>query len=238
MTAGRIVGAAILALTALAALEPLVGGVEEVSVPQHHLLHAALVVGAVVAGVLLSAPAGRAERSRPGWIVVAFVAPIAMMALMWPSELRFCELHPWIHVLEHLGIIAMAFVCAYAGERFASGIGWAAGGSALVMSLLAVGGFGVEPPSTVPVEAALAQSVSTGLSTGRGAAIFTQYCMTCHGAAGVGGAGPSLKNERARKNLRQTIVWIENPAPPMPAFYPQTLSAADVGAVAAYVNGL
>jgi mono/diheme cytochrome c family protein len=72
-----------------------------------------------------------------------------------------------------------------------------------------------------------------------GKAIFTANCATCHGATGTeGGVGPSLKNEKSRKNYAQTVAWIKNPSPPMPKLYPTPLAEKDVDDVAAYVQTL
>ncbi len=75
-------------------------------------------------------------------------------------------------------------------------------------------------------------------STQSGAAIFAANCAVCHGAGGGGGTAPSLKGESSRKNLAQTMAWIENPAPPMPKLYPSPLDKSQVEAVAAYVQKL
>jgi mono/diheme cytochrome c family protein len=73
----------------------------------------------------------------------------------------------------------------------------------------------------------------------RGREVFTLNCATCHGATGTeGGVGPSLRDERARKNYDDTIAWIENPLPPMPKLYPSPLSREAVDDVAAYVQSL
>lgn len=72
-----------------------------------------------------------------------------------------------------------------------------------------------------------------------GKAVFAQNCASCHGATGTGGGvGPSLKNEKARKNMAAAISWIKNPQPPMPKLYPSPLSEKDVSDVAAYVESL
>jgi mono/diheme cytochrome c family protein len=72
-----------------------------------------------------------------------------------------------------------------------------------------------------------------------GRVVFATNCQSCHGAAGAGGGiGPSLRAERSRKNLTDTIAWIRNPQPPMPKLYPATLSQKDVIDVAAYVQSL
>jgi mono/diheme cytochrome c family protein len=72
-----------------------------------------------------------------------------------------------------------------------------------------------------------------------GKAIFSANCATCHGATGTeGGVGPSLKNEKSRKNYAQTVAWIKNPSPPMPKLYPSPLAEKDVDDVAAYVQTL
>jgi mono/diheme cytochrome c family protein len=73
----------------------------------------------------------------------------------------------------------------------------------------------------------------------RGKAIFAANCASCHGATGTeGGVGPSLKNEKSRKNYDQTIAWIHNPTPPMPKLWPSPLNDKDVQNVAAYVQSL
>jgi mono/diheme cytochrome c family protein len=73
----------------------------------------------------------------------------------------------------------------------------------------------------------------------KGKQIFTANCSSCHGANGQGGGiGPSLVNEKSRKNYDQTVTWIENPQPPMPKLYPSPLSLTDVKNVAAYVQTL
>jgi mono/diheme cytochrome c family protein len=92
--------------------------------------------------------------------------------------------------------------------------------------------------------ASSATSGSHALVTGvtgdaeHGKAIFDENCQACHGAAGAGGIGPSLKGEKARKDFNATVAWIKNPAPPMPKLYPEKLKDADVADVAAYVQSL
>ena len=70
-----------------------------------------------------------------------------------------------------------------------------------------------------------------------GKSIFATNCASCHGATGTeGGVGPSLKNEKSRKNFDQTVAWIKNPQPPMPKLFPSPLSEKDVEDVAAFVQ--
>jgi mono/diheme cytochrome c family protein len=72
-----------------------------------------------------------------------------------------------------------------------------------------------------------------------GKSIFAANCASCHGASGTeGGVGPSLKNEKSRKDLAAAIAWIKNPQPPMPKLYPSPLSEKDVTDVASYVETL
>ena len=88
-------------------------------------------------------------------------------------------------------------------------------------------------------------STTTGAQMGaagdaaRGKKLFTQNCASCHGADGTqGGVGPSLRNEKSRKDNAATIAWIKNPQPPMPKLYPSPLSEKDVTDQAAYVQTL
>jgi mono/diheme cytochrome c family protein len=73
---------------------------------------------------------------------------------------------------------------------------------------------------------------------GRGKQIFAQNCASCHGANAEGGAGPSLRGERKRKDFQQALAWIKAPLAPMPKLYPSVLSESEVADVAAFVQTL
>ncbi len=103
--------------------------------------------------------------------------------------------------------------------------------------------------TSAPDAAATAASTTTATTTtttttsqgdaAHGKTIFTANCASCHGATGTeGGVGPSLKNEKSRKDFAQAVAWIKNPQPPMPKLYPSPLSEKDVDDVAAYVESL
>jgi|GEM_PF-1850980 len=87
-------------------------------------------------------------------------------------------------------------------------------------------------PTAAPAVVAVVGNIANGRD------LYEQHCANCHGADAQGGMGPSLQNEDARKNLRQTISWIEHPALPMPNLYPGTLSKKDVLDIATYVQSL
>lgn len=74
--------------------------------------------------------------------------------------------------------------------------------------------------------------------TAHGSKLYAANCSACHGAQGQGAFGPSLHNERSRKDFAATVSWIENPAAPMPKLYPSPLSEQDVKDVAAFVEKL
>lgn len=97
-------------------------------------------------------------------------------------------------------------------------------------------------PAAAPAtaQAAMAPAGSTAMGDpAHGKQIFSANCATCHGPTGTeGGVGPSLKNEKSRKNYPATIAWIKNPTPPMPKLYPSPLSEKDVDDVAAFVQTL
>ncbi len=70
-----------------------------------------------------------------------------------------------------------------------------------------------------------------------GKQIYAENCAACHGATGEGGVGPSLRQIGKRQSLAQTIAFIESPPRSvMPKLYPDTLSAAQVKDVAAYIS--
>jgi mono/diheme cytochrome c family protein len=95
--------------------------------------------------------------------------------------------------------------------------------------------------TSVPVSmsSSLANDVNVVGSVARGTTVFGANCAVCHGAHGKeGGVGPSLRNERLRKNSAETIAWIKNPVAPMPKLYPKPLNERDVEDVAAYVQSL
>ena len=91
-----------------------------------------------------------------------------------------------------------------------------------------------------PARISLPQEASTVPSTPleHGHALFSQYCSSCHGAAGEGSVGPALKGEASRRDLAQAIAFIKEPIAPMPKLYPTPLSEADVADVAAFVETL
>lgn len=240
----RTIGYVVLALTILFALAPLYRGGTEFPVRVHHLLHAVMLIGAALSGLLIARRRPAPVTARAVWLLVSIVAPLLAMLLMWPSEYSPLEKLPFAHTFEHLGLVLFGFLTAYAGQQYAYGVGTAMALSLWVMAFLAAWGFGVSPSLQVKDVAAGAPqaSRSTGGNTAgdpvHGKAIFAQDCSSCHGAQGQGGMGPSLINENARKNMQQAISWIEHPAPPMPKLYPSTLNAQDVGDVAAYVESL
>jgi mono/diheme cytochrome c family protein len=97
-------------------------------------------------------------------------------------------------------------------------------------------------PAATSAGSATAASKLSGAAQGdaaHGKTIYAAKCAACHGQTGAeGAAGPSLKNEKSRKNYAQTVAWIKDPLSPMPKLYPDSLSAKDVADVAAFVQTL
>ena len=224
-----------LAATVIFALSPLYRR-GEMSIPLHHLLHVIMLFGAAVSALMIAAPGTPPARGRAPWLLLSIVSPLLAMFLMWPSEYSVFERAPLLHVAQHLGLVFFGFLTGYAGKRYAAGIGVVMSASLWLMGLLAIGGFGVSPP--LQVGAASEALAQTAPNVVRGAAIFQQNCAVCHGAHAQGGVGPALVRESSRKDFRQAVTWIEDPAPPMPPLYPGTLSQEDVLDVAAFVESL
>jgi len=68
-----------------------------------------------------------------------------------------------------------------------------------------------------------------------GKQLYARYCVVCHGAAGAGGLGPSLKGAASRLSPAQGRQQIVEPKATMPRLYPNTLTDVDVRDVVAYV---
>jgi mono/diheme cytochrome c family protein len=240
----RTVFSVVLSVTILFALAPLYRPHVELPIREHHLLHAVVLIGAALSGLLCARVVRHVSRIRTLWLIVAILAPMLAMLLMWPSEYSPLDKLPAAHTVEHLGLVVLGFATAFAGERYANGVGVAMSLSLWMMALLAAWGFGVSPRLQVQgasAEVARAPSTSVALrasNANHGQDVFKQNCASCHGAQGEGGMGPSLRNEAARKNFAQAVRWIENPQPPMPKLYPAPLGVQDVRDVAAYVESL
>lgn len=75
-------------------------------------------------------------------------------------------------------------------------------------------------------------------NTPYGAVVYYNDCSMCHGASGQGGAGPSLRNESAKRDAAAVAALIRNPPAGMTKLYPGLMSAGDVTAVAQFVETL
>lgn len=84
-----------------------------------------------------------------------------------------------------------------------------------------------------------AQATPLPGNLGHGAAIYQAQCAACHGRNGIGGPiGPSLHNEKLRRNYGAVRAIVLDPEPPMPKLFPSVLTQADVRDVSAYVETL
>ena len=94
--------------------------------------------------------------------------------------------------------------------------------------------------------AALRGARMSDTDPGRGGRIFSVNCSACHGAAGEGMTGPSLKAIGRRLSPQELSAWIMNPVAArdaanglvMPRLYPSALTEQDVFDVAAFVGTL
>ncbi len=104
------------------------------------------------------------------------------------------------------------------------------------VGLLALASACQTAPARSSVDASYAGRTYAG-DVKNGERVFDTNCATCHGVGGrSGGVGPSLVDENQRQDLARTIVWIENPDPPMPRLYPSPLDEREVQDVAAFVQ--
>ena len=128
------------------------------------------------------------------------------------------------------GLVSVVVACALAGALL--------GGCSKTSSSSSQSGAVTDSGSTGLKATPAAQSAAGG-DAAHGKQIFSQNCSSCHGATGTeGGVGPSLHNEKSRKDMAKTIAWIKNPQPPMPKLFPSPLNEKDVADVAAYVQSI
>jgi len=84
----------------------------------------------------------------------------------------------------------------------------------------------------------IVQAASRPGDVARGKALYSQTCVTCHGADGTMLPNFNLKEIKSRKDQPALAQWIKNPKPPMPRLFPSPFGAQDVEDIAAYVEGL
>ena len=145
MMGRNVAGSAILVLAVLFGLAPLVRGAVDLPVAQHHLLHSVLILGAVASALCFATPSRDTTGGRYGWLLLTVISPLVAMLLMWPSEYAWFERNPNAHALQHLALITLGFLSAFAGQRYVAGVGWASGLSLLFMAVGSTWGFGVAP---------------------------------------------------------------------------------------------
>lgn len=234
----RIVAIVATLIALVLCLMPVITGEREIAVRPHHIDHAVLMLFGVILGLALYRR--RDERETSIWIWPALLAPVVAMLLMAPSLYALVNINPWLHSLDHTVLVALGALTAYAGQRYVNGVGWATALFLESMAVTAAFGYGVAPSVAIPsAPPAHVQSAATAGDATHGKLLFAQNCAACHGAKGEGGGmAPSLEHETSRKSYAQTVSWIEKPAPPMPALYPNPLGAQDVADLAAFVETL
>ena len=71
---------------------------------------------------------------------------------------------------------------------------------------------------------------------GRGKAVYTQICASCHGADGDMIADHRLSTLKARRDFAATVAFVKAPTGAMPRMFPELLTEQNVADVAAYVQ--
>lgn len=208
------------ALIVIAGLLAVLRSGEVMSIPIHHLLHAGIALGAGMLAVVLAnrLPTRRSERGV--WAIVAVLAPIFGLALMWPSEYMYLMQHHWLHMLDHLGIAIFSWLAVYAAQAYAKGLGWPMVVLMVAMDASAAAGFGVSPPPSqllsIPVASVIsgnaggagvppnAGAAATPAVAGayhfdpaKGASLYAANCAGCHQPNGQGlpGVFPPLRGD-------------------------------------------
>jgi len=75
-----------------------------------------------------------------------------------------------------------------------------------------------------------------GADIAAGRRLYSQVCVSCHGADGNMIADHKLAGLRARRDLPATIAYLKDPKAPMPKLYPDLLNEQSLRDVAAYLH--
>lgn len=178
---------------------------ELTTIPVHHLLHAGMAVGAGMLAMALAAGLPSRERERSGWVVPAVLAPAVGLLLMWPSEYAYLMGHPWLHVLDHVGIAVCSVLAVFSAQAYVRGLGWPMLVLLIGMDVAAAGGFGINPgtrdalcapPTAATVTASTVASASEAASPEALGKKLSQNlgCTACHRIDDAKAVGPSWKN--------------------------------------------
>lgn len=177
---------------------------ELTTIPVHHLLHTGMAVGAGMLAMVLATLLPPQKRERTGWVLPAVLAPAVGLLLMWPSEYAYLMGHPFMHVLDHVGIAACSVLAVFAAQAYVRGLGWPMMVLLVGMDAAAAGGFGVSPGNrealcSAPLSAST-QGTGTNLAQAGSLHVLGQQlsqrlgCTACHKIDGTKGVGPTWKN--------------------------------------------
>ena len=177
---------------------------ELTTIPVHHLLHTGMAVGAGMLAMALAACLPPRERERSGWVLPAVLAPAIGLLLMWPTEYAYLMGHPWLHVLDHVGIALCSVLAVFSAQAYVRGLGWPMLVLLIGMDAAAAGGFGVSPGNREALcsQPTLAAMENTVASPGQAASPEVMGkklsqslgCTACHRIDSIKGVGPSWIN--------------------------------------------
>jgi cytochrome c551/c552 len=177
---------------------------ELTTIPVHHLLHAGMAVGAGMLAMALAACLPPRERERSGWVLPAVLAPTVGLFLMWPTEYAYLMGHPWLHVLDHVGIALCSVLAVFSAQAYVRGLGWPMLVLLIGMDAAAAGGFGVSPGNREALCSSpmIAATENTVASSGQAASpdvlgkklSQSLGCTACHRIDGIKGVGPTWIN--------------------------------------------
>jgi hypothetical protein len=177
---------------------------EMTTIPVHHLLHAGMAVGAGMLAMALAACLPPRNRERSGWSIPAVLAPIAGLLLMWPSEYAYLMDHPWLHLLDHLGIAVCSVLAVFSAQVYVRGLGWPMLVLVVGMDAAAAGGFCISPGTREALcsQPTTATTESMVVSPGQVVPLHvfgkklsqSLGCTACHRMDGIKGVGPKWIN--------------------------------------------
>ena len=110
----------------------------------HHVEHGLLMLVGGAFAVRVGRLSSPEDNGSPLWLVAALLLSLVTVVGMVPDFYDYVDAHPVAHAALHLGFVAVSFATVYAAQRYARALGPLWLWTYVVMTVVAVTGFGFQ----------------------------------------------------------------------------------------------